>query len=115
MSPYKRLTLLIVLLFCVGRTNADISPEVATIADLPPPNPHWVWVTDISYPNFVPGTAHLLDSDSGKFLGMITMGYGLTALGLPTHGNEIYTVETHYDRTVRGKRQAIASGERTPL
>lgn len=104
MSTNIRLVLLVVLLFSFSQSNAEITPEVATIATLPSPNPHWVWVTDISYPNFVPGTAHLLDTDNGKFLGMITMGYGLSPLGLPKHGREIYTVETHYDRTVRGNR-----------
>ena len=85
--------------------RAEIAPEQATIAELPAPSPHWVWMTDISYPNFVPGTAHLLDAAQGRFLGMITMGYGLTALGLPSHGKEIYAVETHYSRTTRGERK----------
>lgn len=85
-------------------TRADIQPELAGVAELPQANPAWVWVTDISYPNFVPGKAHLIDARQASFLGMITMGYGLSPLALPTHGREFYTVETHYDRTVRGKR-----------
>ena len=112
MSSCNRFVLFVVLLFSISQSQSEtapvkIAPEVATIATLPAPSPHWAWVTDISYPNFVPGTAHLLDTDSGKFLGMITMGYGLSPLGLPTHGREIYTVETHYDRTVRGNRQDV--------
>ena len=104
MANSNRFTLVLVLLCFLGTGKADITPETASIAELPPPNPHWVWVTDISYPNFVPGTAHLLDTDNGKFLGMLTMGYGLTPLGLPKHGTEIFTVETHYERTTRGNR-----------
>jgi len=96
-------------LLCVLMTaaRAEIQPELATVATLPAPGPHWVWVTDISYPNFVPGKAHLIDANRGAFLGMITMGYGLSPLGLPKHRREFYTVETHYDRTVRGNRHDI--------
>lgn len=105
MLKMLRLKALFITCLFAGISNADIAPEQASVKTLAAPSPHWVWMTDISYPNFVPGTAHLLDADRGKFLGMLTMGYGLTALGLPTHGNEIYAVETHYSRTTRGERK----------
>jgi len=79
--------------------------RVLTIDDKP--SAHWVWVTDISYPNFVPGRAQLVDAARGRHFGMLTMGYGLSPLGLPRHGREIYSAETHYDRTARGKRTDV--------
>ena len=105
MINFSRLSLYIITFYVSAVNGTEITPERATVAELGAPNPHWVWMTDISYPNFVPGTAHLLNAGEGKFLGMITMGYGLTALGLPSHGNEIYSVETHYSRTTRGERK----------
>lgn len=85
--------------------GAELPPEQGEVLVLDPsPAPGWVWVTDISFPNFVPGKAHLVDAAAGRHLGMITMGYGLTALGLPRHGREFYSVESHYDRTYRGNR-----------
>lgn len=104
MNILARLIVCFVLLSCMAQPHAELPAEIATIGKLGGASPHWIWVTDISYPNFVPGTAHLLDADRGKFLGMITMGYGLTPLGLPSHLREIYSVETHYDRTIRGNR-----------
>lgn len=88
---------------------AQFAPEQARVLSLDAPTRHWVWVTDISYPNFLPGRAHLVDAAAGRPLGMITMGYGLSPLGLPRHGKAVYTVETHYDRTARGKRTDVVA------
>ena len=40
---------------------------------------------------------------------MLTMGYGLTALGLPRHDIAIYTLETHYSRMTRGERTDVVA------
>lgn len=101
--------LLIGVATVVAPVHAEFTPEQARVQTLDTPTRHWVWVADISYPNFLPGRAHLVDAAAGRPLGMLTMGYGLSPLGLPRHGKAIYTVETHYDRTARGKRTDVVA------
>ena len=91
-------------------TNAELAPEESRVMTIEAkPTPHWVRVSDVSYPNFFPGKAHLVDAASGKHLGMLTMRYGLTALGLPRHDKAIYTLETHYSRMTRGERTDVVA------
>ena len=89
---------------------ADFTPEQGEVLRLnSDTSPHWVWVTDISYPVFFPGRAHLIDAAAGAVLGSITMGVGLTPLGLPTSGDAIYSIEMHYARSTRGDRTDVVA------
>jgi len=108
------LVLLHVLLF-VGAATAESTPsaeveaasglfestERPSVATLPPPGDHWVWVPDRLLSHSL-----LFDGDSGTVLGMIDSPSLLTPQVpiLSTQRNEIYSVDVGYTRGNRGKR-----------
>jgi methylamine dehydrogenase heavy chain len=77
------------------------STERPTVATLPPPGDHWVWV-----PDRLLGHSLLYDGDSGTVLGMVDSPLQLTPQPpiLSTERNEIYSVDVGYTRGNRGER-----------
>ncbi len=86
--------------------NADVPIEtigrVETLSD--PPEPHWVWVSDILLQRNA-----LLDVDRGDFLGMISTGYGPVTPFFPRRRSEFYVPETYYSRGSRGDRSDVVT------
>jgi methylamine dehydrogenase heavy chain len=72
-----------------------------------PPSKHWVWINDIVFAHMVDGTAHLIDGDSGKYLGTLSTGFGFERLVLPRDGKLIYSPETYFSRGTRGTRTDV--------
>lgn len=75
--------------------------ERASVVQLPPLSPHWVWVPDRLLAHSL-----LFDGDSGDVLGMIDSQFVLTPqapLISPERG-EIYSVDVDYARGNRGDR-----------
>jgi methylamine dehydrogenase heavy chain len=63
---------------------------------------HWVWASDA-----ILRRSALVDLESGRMLGMLNGGFGITlALFSPARG-EIYVPETHYSRGSRGERADV--------
>ena len=85
---------------------ADLGGAVAT---LPATSPHWVWVNDFVFPHMTDGQARLIDGDSGRFLGMLSTGYGFTRIVLAREGNVIFSPETYFSRGTRGTRTDVVS------
>jgi len=81
-----------------GRFESTERPSVAT---LPPPGDHWVWV-----PDRLLGHSLLYDGDTGIVLGMIDSPLSLTPQPpiLSTERREIYSVDVGYARGNRGAR-----------
>lgn len=77
------------------------STERPTVATLPRPGDHWVWV-----PDRLLGHSLLFDGDTGTVLGMIDSPLLLTPQApiLSTSRNEIYSVDVGYTRGNRGER-----------
>jgi len=77
------------------------STERPTVATLPRPGDHWVWV-----PDRLLGHSLLFDGDTGTVLGMIDSPFLLTPQApiLSTSRNEIYSVDVRYTRGNRGER-----------
>jgi len=77
------------------------SAERPTVATLPPPGDHWVWV-----PDRLLGHSLLYNGDSGTVLGMIDSPLQLTPQPpiLSAERNEIYSVDVGYTRGNRGER-----------
>src|SRR5450432_2019010 len=72
-----------------------------TVLSLPsPPSKHWVWINDIVFSHMVDGLAHLVDGDSGKYLGTLSTGFGFERLLLPRDGKLIYSPETYFSREI---------------
>ncbi len=67
-------------------------------------SPHWVWVGDILLQR-----SALLDLDRGRFLGMISAGFGPPAALFPRKRAEFYVPETYYSRGSRGDRSDVVT------
>lgn len=98
------------LMTCAIPARAEIAPETLTVQRLATPaRPHWVWINDISFDRMLDGRAYLIDADTGRFLGMISGGYGHGALQLSPDRDEIYVAETYLSRGSRGTRTDVLS------
>ena len=95
-------TCLAVLQLLVGSVGAEPIGRVATLPETP--GPHWIWVSDL----ILKRTA-LLDTDSGRFLGMISAGLGTIGPNFSKDRREIYLAETHYSRGTRGTRSDLVT------
>ena len=81
-----------------------------TVAVLPTPaSKHWVWVNDFVFPHMADGTAHLVDGDTGRYLGTLSTGYSYSHLVLSPDGRWIYSPETYFSRGTRGKRTDVVT------
>jgi methylamine dehydrogenase heavy chain len=76
---------------------------------LPTASPHWVWVNDFVFPHMTDGQALLVDGDSGKFLGMLSTGFGFTRINIPRDGNVIWSPESYFSRGTRGDRTDVVT------
>lgn len=66
----------------------------------------WVWVLDGAAGYSV---SRLFDTETGNMLGMLSLGYWSTGLAIPSHGEELYAVQTHFSRATRGERTDIVA------
>ena len=85
----------------------DLFGKVETLPDVQ--HPHWVWIYDMAADSMPDGRAYLYDGDTARLLGMLSTGYSFNALNLPGHYREVYSAETYYARTTRGKRTDVVS------
>ena len=83
-------------------------PE-GVVEQLPRPTAHWVWVNDISFFAFPDGRAFVVDGDRGAMLGMLSTGYGFTAVLVPKAGAVVYAPETYFSRGTRGTRTDVVT------
>ena len=87
--------------------SKDLFGKVAAIPETP--HPHWVWIADFAASSMPDGRAYLYDGDTARLLGALNTGYSFNALNIPDHYREIYSAETYYARTTRGKRTDVVS------
>ena len=80
-------------------------PGAASVVTLPVPQPHWLYIVDLS-PSLVVTNVLIVDGDSGKMLGTITSGY-LANFVMTPDGRSIYMSETYYSRAARGTRTDV--------
>ena len=103
--PGRLATLVICLALVASGALAELAPEQGRVATLPAqPSPHWVWVTDVVFNHMEAGKNYLIDGDTGRFLGMVSVGFSATGLIIPKAHNEIYAPETYLARGTRGAR-----------
>ena len=88
---------------------AAVPPDPAgKVATLPAKaSAHWVWVNDIVFPHMSDGQALLVDGDSGRFLGMLSTGFGFERVVLAKNGKLIFSPETYFSRGTRGTRTDV--------
>jgi methylamine dehydrogenase heavy chain len=84
--------------------RADLPVETTgAVSVLPTPlGPHWAWAADAVLRRMA-----LVDLESGRTLGMLDGGFGVTTGLFPSRRREIYVPETHYSRGSRGERTDV--------
>ncbi len=100
-----RLALIATAILC-GTSHADLPFEtIGSVEKLSvPPSPHWVFASDA-----VNERLTLIDLDSGRMLGILDGGFGVTTGAYPKTRNEIYVASTHYSRGSRGERTDVVT------
>jgi methylamine dehydrogenase heavy chain len=68
-----------------------------------------MWINDITFPHMSDGRAMLVDGDSGRFLGLLSTGFGFTRINIPRDGSVIYSPETYFSRGTRGERTDVVA------
>ena len=100
--------LLLPALFYAAAASAQVPPEpVGQVATLPAEmGAHWVWASDS-----VLNRSALFDADSGRMLGMVNGGVGVSPLRphVSRTRGEVYVVETVYSRHHRGERTDLVT------
>jgi methylamine dehydrogenase heavy chain len=86
--------------------QADLPLEATgQVEILPEPHgPHWALAADV----ILRRTA-LVDLESGRTLGTLDGGFGITSALFPSKRREIYVPETHYSRGSRGVRTDVVT------
>ena len=93
-----------------ARPDALQPDPLGAVASLPATaSPHWVWVNDFVFPHIVDGQVLLIDGDSGRFLGMLSTGFGFARIVLAHDGKTIYSPETYFSRGTRGTRTDVVT------
>lgn len=82
--------------------------EEHTIATLPPPAPHRVYVLDPVFPHLIAAKVYIVDGDTQQVLGMLNAGYVPNMVVPPGHG-ELYVAETFWSRGTRGTRTDVVT------
>lgn len=83
--------------------SAEIPPEQASVASLPPPNAYRIYLSDVAISHIVDGRLHIVDGQTLKYLGMIGTGFtGLVTLS--PDRSEIYVATTYLAKLNRGTR-----------
>lgn len=92
---------------------AALPPEVGTSPTSTvlsvPAHAHWVWINDPSFDHMIDGRAHLIDGDTGRYLGVLSTGYSYTHLVLARDGKLIYSPEIYFSRGTRGTRTDVVT------
>ena len=106
----QRLSLiaLCAVLMMAAPARAELQPEELSTETLPEKlPPHWVWVDDINFFNMADGRVYLIDGDTGRFVGMVSGGYGHATIGLDRRGDRFVVPGVFYSRGSRGDRTDV--------
>jgi methylamine dehydrogenase heavy chain len=77
--------------------------EQLTVATLPPPSPHRLYVFDYNFDNEIDARVHVFDGDSYRQLGQIDAGFG-PGVNLSPDGATTVVATTYFARGSRGAR-----------
>jgi methylamine dehydrogenase heavy chain len=84
-------------------------PLGAVVSLLATASPHWVWVNDVVFPHMPDGQALLIDGDRGRFLGMLSTGFGFSRVVPAKDGMLVFSPETYFSRGTRGTRTDVVT------
>jgi len=96
----------LVLALGLAAAEADSLPEKQTVAVPPEAGPYRAYVSDIAIGHMVDGRLHVVDVDTGRYVGVVPSGYAGQAVLSPDR-KEIYVSTTYYARLSRGARTQV--------
>lgn len=106
MSRFIRVAVFASAAFMAAVANAEPRYETLSVARLPEPTPHRIYISDIAINHIIDGRLHVIDGDELKYLGLISTGYaGNTTLSVDR--KEVYVATTFYSRLSRGERTDV--------
>jgi methylamine dehydrogenase heavy chain len=85
---------------------SPLPAEHLTVAQLPPQNPHWVYIFDAAFDNEIDQRIHLYDGDTHRRLGQIDAGF-MPSFNLSPDGATSVIATTYYARGSRGTRTDV--------
>ena len=91
-----------------GRLPSEIDKGLLSVV-LSEPSKHWVWVNDVVFQHMSDGMAHLVNGDTGQYLGTLSTGFGSAHILLPRDGRLIFSPEIYFSRGTRGVRTDIVT------
>ena len=115
MKTAVHLEIVVALLLALAGPAQSAAPPVPAdplgrVATLPPTaSPHWIWVNDFVFPHMPDGQALLIDGDSGRFLGMLSTGFGFSRVVPAKDGKIVFSPETYFSRGTRGTRTDVVT------
>lgn len=80
--------------------------ETQSVAKLPEPTPHRIYLSDVAITHIVDGRLHVIDGDALKYLGVISLGFTGNA-ALSADRKDLYVATTYYSRLSRGERTDV--------
>jgi len=110
MRASATIALLLLTLSAGALTRAAAPPplpaEQLTVAKLPPPSPHWVYVFDEAFYNEIDARVDLLDGDTYQRLGQIGAGF-VPGVNLSPDRATTVVATTYFARGSRGARTDV--------
>ncbi len=89
-----------------GAVPPPLPEEHLTVAKLPAPTPHWIWVFDDAINNEIDMRLHLYDGDTHRTLGQIDLGYW-PMVALSPDGKTFAAATTYFSRGNKGTRTDV--------
>ena len=86
--------------------QAEQAFETISVAKMPAPTPHRIYVSDVAINHIVDGRLHVVDGDALKYLGLVSTGFAGNAT-LSVDRQELYVATTYYTRLSRGERSDV--------
>jgi len=80
--------------------------ENVSVARLPEPGAHRIYLSDVAINHIVDGRLHVIDGDALKYLGVVSIGFTGNAT-LSVDRKELYVATTYYSRLSRGERSDV--------
>ncbi len=106
MTRFNRAAVWLLGICLSGAAAAEPRYETLTVAKLPEPSPHRLYISDVAIGHIVDGRLHVIDGDGLNYLGMVALGYAGNAT-LSHDRKELYVATTYYSRLSRGERSDV--------
>ena len=89
--------------------SEPLQPETIYVQRLGQPSPHWLILNDPNFLGNMDSKIYLVDADRNHMLGMLAAGGWRNAVEYSPDFSTIYSPETYYARTTRGRRTDVLS------